>query len=110
MVQFFHKTLAVINFMHCDKNFKLSDAGFVDPFSPCCTGGNTQNTVWNCGVVDDDGKPMYHVCKDPSKSVIFDFIHPSQAAWKTIVHLYSSVPGFTHFGPKLNTWMKQNHI
>ncbi|CAK9221982.1 unnamed protein product [Sphagnum troendelagicum] len=83
---------------------------FVNPFSPCCTGGNTETTVTNCGVTDDDGKPMYHLCKDPSRAVIFDFIHPTQAAWKTIVHLYSSTPGFTHFGPKLNTWIKQHDI
>jgi hypothetical protein len=50
------------------------------------------------------------VCADPTKSLVFDFIHPSQAGWKAIVNLYAAITGYTAQGPKLNLWKKKHHI
>lgn len=70
--------------------------GFVEALKQCCTG--------HCGWHD------WEVCPDPSKKVIFDNIHPTQAGWKAIVNLYSSVPGYTYLGPMLNKWKEKHHL
>jgi len=84
--------------------------GFVDPLVPCCHGddANLYNLV--CGANDTNGKPMYTKCKNPSKSVLFDTIHPTDFAWKTILHLWTNVAGFTLEGPKLQTWIRKYNV
>lgn len=47
---------------------------------------------------------------DPTKSIIFDAIHPSQAGWKAAVHLYTNVPGYTVLGPPLSQWKRENNL
>ncbi len=85
----------------------LSITGFVDhPLSPCCT-DKKDSRIQLCGNTDSEGRALYKVCKEPSQRVIFDGIHPTDAAWKAAIHLYSSVSGYTRCGPKLNTWISQ---
>lgn len=63
-----------------------------------------------CGLNDEQGRPLYRVCEDPSKAVLYDTIHPTDAAWKTLVSLYASTPGFTLEGPMLNTWIRKYNV
>jgi len=84
-------------------------AGFEDALTPCCVAKNDSH-VLNCGYIDSAGNPLYKVCADAQKAVIFDGIHPTQAAWKTVINLYASVAGFTLEGPKLNTWIRKYNI
>jgi phospholipase/lecithinase/hemolysin len=85
--------------------------GFENSLTPCCH-GNSNSTLYSlaCGHEDSEGKPLYTLCEDPSKAVLYDAIHPSQAASKVMVDLYASVPGFTLEGPMLNTWIRKNNI
>jgi hypothetical protein len=53
---------------------------------------------------------LWTVCADPTKKVIFDSIHPTQAGWKAVVNLYATVSGYTALGPKLDEWKKKHHI
>ncbi|KAG0608785.1 hypothetical protein M758_8G132100 [Ceratodon purpureus] len=73
--------------------------GFEDPYKQCCMGacGDTNTSLWT-------------VCKDPTKSIIFDSIHPSQAGWKAAVDLYTNVSGYTVLGPKLSTWKSDHNL
>jgi hypothetical protein len=81
--------------------------GFADhPLSPCCT-DKKDSRIQLCGNTDSEGRALYKVCKEPSQRVIFDGIHPTDAAWKAAIHLYSSVSGYTRCGAKLNTWISQ---
>lgn len=50
-----------------------------------------------------EGRDRYTVCKDLSKAMLFVTIHPTDAAWKTILHLWAHDAGFTVEGPKLTT-------
>lgn len=84
-------------------------AGFENPLTPCCT-GKDDLYVLNCGYSDSAGQPLYKVCQHPEKAVIFDGIHPTQAAWKTVINLYASVPGFTLEGPNLKAWIQRHRI
>ncbi|KAH8947622.1 hypothetical protein BDL97_11G052600 [Sphagnum fallax] len=84
-----------------------SKYGFADhPLSPCCT-DKKDSRIQLCGNTDSEGRALYKVCKEPSQRVIFDGIHPTDAAWKAAIHLYSSVSGYTRCGAKLNTWISQ---
>lgn len=84
-------------------------AGFENPLTPCCVGKSDAHML-NCGIIDSAGNPLYEVCRNVDKAVIFDGIHPTQAAWKTVVHLYANVAGFTVDGPKLTTWIRKYKI
>jgi hypothetical protein len=79
--------------------FDDHDTGFVDQWKQCCTG--------SCG---DRNTSLWTVCADPTKKVIFDSIHPTQAGWKAVVNLYATVSGYTALGPKLDEWKKKHHI
>lgn len=90
-----------------------SFAGFVDPLTPCCYGTNVTADLYSglsCGIKDSVGNPLYHLCKDPSKAVLWDPIHPTQAAWKAIVRLFADVPGYTLEGPTLSTWITKYNV
>lgn len=69
-------------------------AGFTQPYSRCCKG--------NCGSGDE-------VCNDPSNHVIFDSIHPTQAAWKAVTDLYTYSQSYT-VGPTLALWKLNNNL
>ncbi|XP_024379615.1 GDSL esterase/lipase At5g03610 [Physcomitrium patens] len=68
--------------------------GFTQPYSRCCKG--------NCGSGDE-------VCNDPSNHVIFDSIHPTQAAWKAVTDLYTYSQSYT-VGPTLALWKLNNNL
>nr|XP_024368108.1 GDSL esterase/lipase At5g03610-like isoform X2 [Physcomitrium patens] len=70
--------------------------GFTEAYKRCCTG--------SCG-----GGDGYTVCNNPANHVIFDSIHPTEAAWKAVTDLYSYSTGFTK-GATLNTWFRQNQM
>ncbi|XP_024385843.1 GDSL esterase/lipase At5g03610 [Physcomitrium patens] len=70
--------------------------GFSDAYKRCCTG--------SCG-----GGDGYTVCNNPQKHVIFDSIHPTEAAWKAVTNFYTYSAGYTK-GATLNTWFKQNQM
>lgn len=70
--------------------------GFSEAYKRCCTG--------SCG-----GGDPYTVCNNPSKHVIFDSIHPTEAAWKALTNLYLHSEGFTK-GPTLHQWFQQNEM
>ena len=72
-------------------------AGFSSPYSRCCSN--------SCGV---DGQG-YTVCADPSNHVIFDSIHPTEAAWKAVTGLYTVSAGYTK-GPTLAAWIQDNGL
>jgi len=55
-------------------------SGFVDPLVPCCHGNGTNLYAAMCGVTDSEGRPLYTECEDPGKAVLFDAIHPTDAA------------------------------
>ena len=83
-------------------------AGFADVLVPCCTGKNDLYEL-NCGATDSKGRKLYKLCKDLSKAILFDGIHPTQATWKFIIkHLYASTPGFTNEEPELSRWIKKH--
>lgn len=69
--------------------------GFTEAYSRCCT--------------DDCGGGNYNVCKDPSKHVIFDSIHPTEAAWKAVTNLYTYSAGYTK-GLTLEKWFQKNGL
>jgi phospholipase/lecithinase/hemolysin len=71
-------------------------AGFSEAYKRCCTG--------SCG-----GGDPYTVCNNPGKHVIFDSIHPTEAAWKALTNLYLHSAGFTK-GPTLHQWFQQNEM
>lgn len=77
----------------------VNSTGFVEPYKQCCMGpcGDSNTTLWT-------------VCDDPTKSVIFDTIHPSQAGWKAAVDLYANVPGYTVLGPPLSQWKSEQNL
>jgi hypothetical protein len=82
-------------------------AGFKDVLVPCCTGKNDLYEL-NCGATDSKGHKLYKLCKDVSKAILFDGIHPTQATWKFIIkHLYASTPGFTNEESELSRWIKK---
>ena len=84
------------------------DAGFDDTLRPCCTGVDDAHY---CSDVDGDGRPLYEVCEDAGKAVIFDYIHPTQRAWEVVVKdLYEAVPGFTQEGPELREWIERYKV
>ncbi|KAG0562431.1 hypothetical protein KC19_9G145500 [Ceratodon purpureus] len=70
--------------------------GFSEAYKRCCTG--------SCG-----GGDPYTVCNNPGKHVIFDSIHPTEAAWKAVTNLYTYSAGFTK-GPTLHKWFQQNEM
>jgi len=86
------------------------NSGLVDPLVPCCHGNGTNLYPVVCGETDSKERPLYTVCKDPSKALLFDTIHPTDAAWKAIINLYASVSGFTLEGPKLDTWIRKYNV
>lgn len=49
------------------------------------------------------------VCKNPSNHVIFDSIHPTDAAWKAVTDLYTYSEGYTK-GPTLASWIQKNNL
>jgi hypothetical protein len=77
--------------------------------TPCCT-GRDDASVLNCGETDSAGRALYKVCPHPEKAVIFDGIHPTQAAWKAVIGLYASAPGFTREGPALRAWIRRRRV
>lgn len=77
--------------------------------TPCCRGKKSNLYSLVCGH-ESEGKPIYTVCQDPSKAVLFDTIHPSQAASKALVKLYAFVPGYTLESPMLSTWIRKYNV
>ncbi|GLJ25803.1 hypothetical protein SUGI_0494060 [Cryptomeria japonica] len=61
--------------------------GFVDLFVPCCAQKGGTNL---CAEVDQVGKPLYEVCSNVDRKFFWDFVHPTQRGWKTILSLYSN--------------------
>jgi phospholipase/lecithinase/hemolysin len=53
-----------------------------DRYAPCCAGDDAD--VY-CGQKDDDGKPLYKLCPDPENYFYWDYIHPTQAAWASVM-------------------------
>ena len=88
-----------------------SCAGFKNALTPCCYGKNSTDLYsLVCGSEDSEGQLLYTLCQDPSKAVLFDTIHPTQAASKALVTIYASVPGYTLEGPKLSTWIEKFNV
>ncbi|KAG0617476.1 hypothetical protein M758_5G191900 [Ceratodon purpureus] len=83
--------------------------GFVDPLTPCCYGKDPLD-AFACGSKDSEGQPLYTVCEDPTKSVIFDGIHPTQEAWRILYNLYAFGTEFTLGAPNLRSWIRQYNI
>lgn len=79
-------------------------AGLGNPLRPCCTGVDGSHL---CGEVDEEERPLYKVCEDVGKAVMFDYIHPTERAWEVVVNLYAGVAGFTQEGPELQIWIKR---
>lgn len=52
---------------------------------PCCDG--------DCGSVDENGKNKYVVCENPSRSIFWDSIHPSNSGWNAV---YSALTKSLH--------------
>jgi hypothetical protein len=67
--------------------------GFGEAYKRCCTGDCTASDA----------------CADPSQHVIFDSIHPTDAAWKAVTNLYTYSQGFTK-GPTLASWIQKNKL
>ncbi|XP_024369129.1 GDSL esterase/lipase At3g09930 isoform X1 [Physcomitrium patens] len=86
-----------------------SEHGFENTMTPCCIGKAVPHGLV-CGHNDTAGHPMYTLCEDPSKHVLFDTIHPSEAAWQTAVDLFAHVDGFTVGGPTLRAWMSKHGV
>ena len=86
-------------------------AGFENALTPCCRGKNS-TTLYSfvCGSKDSEGQPLYTLCQNASKAVLFDAIHPTQAGSKALVNIYASVPGYTLEGPKLTTWIERYNV
>ncbi|GJN13911.1 hypothetical protein PR202_gb00667 [Eleusine coracana subsp. coracana] len=40
-----------------------------------------------CGQVDNRGSAMYGLCRDPEHRFYWDYMHPTQAAWKAVMEL-----------------------
>lgn len=70
--------------------------GFTEAYKRCCSN--------SCSGTD------YTVCNNPSKHVIFDSIHPTEAAWRAVTNLYSYSHGFTKNGLTLEKWFQKNQL
>lgn len=69
--------------------------GFTEAYKRCCSN--------SCSGTD------FTVCNNPSKHVIFDSIHPTEAAWKAVTGLYTVSAGYTK-GPTLAAWIQDNGL
>lgn len=49
---------------------------------PCCRNPDPNGY---CGQDDSDGTPHYSVCDNPDQAFFWDYIHPTQAGWETIM-------------------------
>ncbi|CAM0152211.1 unnamed protein product [Urochloa decumbens] len=52
------------------------------PAPPCCSNPDPSGY---CGQEDANGRPQYTVCADPDSAFFWDYIHPTQAGWETIM-------------------------
>lgn len=60
-----------------------ADGQFTSGLNECCVatpGGY-------CGQVDNWGRRQYGLCDDPENRFFWDYMHPTQAAWKAVVNI-----------------------
>ncbi|CAM6098976.1 unnamed protein product [Calypogeia fissa] len=67
-----------------------------EPLRPCCSGF--------CGGVGQTGNLLYTLCENPENYVLWDDVHPTQAAWDNVVKLYVNDEAYTTFAPTLLHW------
>lgn len=70
-----------------------------EPIKPCCLGF--------CGVVDKRGNLLYTLCDNPENHVVWDGVHPTQAAWENVVKLFLNDETYTTFVPTLRHWTQE---
>ncbi|GJM88116.1 hypothetical protein PR202_ga04143 [Eleusine coracana subsp. coracana] len=56
---------------------------FTSGLNECCVASKDGY----CGQVDNRGQPMYGLCRDPEQRFYWDYIHPTQAAWKAVMDI-----------------------
>ncbi|KVH90344.1 hypothetical protein Ccrd_007643 [Cynara cardunculus var. scolymus] len=75
--QLLQRVVATLNNNTNDSRSLKFDA----PLLPCCMGISVDA---NCGSVDENGKALYTVCKEPESTFFWDMVHPSQAGWRAV--------------------------
>ncbi|KAG0624349.1 hypothetical protein M758_3G241500 [Ceratodon purpureus] len=81
------------------------DFGFTETLKPCCYNKDPLDSSQHCGSTDSGGHRTYTLCEDPSKYLIFDGIHPTQAGWKVIFNLYKYDTRFTIGALNIYEWI-----
>ncbi|TVU27458.1 hypothetical protein EJB05_30069 [Eragrostis curvula] len=51
--------------------------------APCC---DTADPMGYCGQEDNWGRRLYSVCPTPDQTFYWDYVHPTQAAWRAIMN------------------------
>ncbi|KAL6906293.1 hypothetical protein ACP4OV_003894 [Aristida adscensionis] len=59
---------------------------FKHKYTPCCDTMNKDPGSY-CGQLDPNGDPLYTLCSNPDQYFYWDFMHPTQAAWKAVMKL-----------------------
>ncbi|KAL6653450.1 hypothetical protein ACP70R_009028 [Stipagrostis hirtigluma subsp. patula] len=62
----------------------LSQRQFKHKYTPCC---DNQRENGYCGELDRRGNPLYTLCSNPDKYFFWDYMHPTQEAWKIVMRL-----------------------
>ena len=49
---------------------------------PCC---NNPDPNGYCGQEDSSGRAQFSICANPGRFFFWDYIHPTQAGWETVM-------------------------
>jgi phospholipase/lecithinase/hemolysin len=97
------KDLPGINFILLRLDDALKDIqnnmtlfNITEPLKPCCLG--------YCGGVDRTGNLLYTLCENPENHVVWDDVHPTEAAWENVANLYANGEAYPSLAPTLQHW------
>ncbi|XP_076902049.1 GDSL esterase/lipase At5g03610-like isoform X1 [Bidens hawaiensis] len=74
-------TFSAFNTVLNSKTVFTGSSKFGTPLKPCCVA--TRSDAY-CGSVDENGKKLYTVCKEPESVFFWDTVHPTQAGWRAV--------------------------
>ncbi|KAL6650331.1 hypothetical protein ACP70R_009256 [Stipagrostis hirtigluma subsp. patula] len=73
------------NLVEPEPGSSLSQHQFKHKFTPCCD--TSDPSVYYCGEEDNNGYALYTLCKNPDNYFYWDYMHPTQAAWKVVMQM-----------------------
>ncbi|KAD5508469.1 hypothetical protein R6Q59_030948 [Mikania micrantha] len=63
------------------KTYSTGNSKSDTPLKPCCV---ATSSGAGCGSLDENGKKLYTVCKEPESTFFWDTVHPTQAGWRAV--------------------------